>query len=254
MAPTRRDFFGRSLVWTLSTTWLGTALDAFAQDAPRLLNYQGRLTDALGNPRTGTFTMGFRIVDAGGAPLGWAETQGGILVNNGFFAVLLGKVTPLTAAVFQGPPTDTYGPVRFLEVTVNGETLAPNVRIVSAAWAIATTEGPTGSTGPTGSQGDKGDRGEKGDTGLAGSTGPTGSAGGGTGPTGPAGLGGSTGPTGFTGSTGSTGPTGFTGSTGSMGPTGSQGFVGPTGPTGPQGFQGLQGFQGSPGAAGLLAF
>ena len=147
MATSRREFLGKSVICTLSATWLGTALDLFAQDAPRLLNYQGRLTDAAGQPRNGNFAMSFRIVDAGGASLGWAETQPGIVVNNGFFSVLLGKVTPLTAAVFTGPPVDAYGAVRFLEVTVAGETLAPNIRIVSAAWAIAGASGPTGAAG-----------------------------------------------------------------------------------------------------------
>lgn len=258
MVTSRRDFLGRSLVYTLSTTWLGSALEVLAQDAPRLLNYQGRLTDTAGLPRNGTFAMGFRIVDAGGAPLGWAEAQPGVVVNNGFFSVLLGRFTPLTAAVFQGPPADAYGPVRFLEVTVDGETLAPNIRIVSAAWAIATTAGPTGAAGatgptgaggtgtpgPTGAAGPTGPRGVTGPTGTAGvgtagptgPTGPQGNAGiGPTGPTGPTGpsTGGTTGATGVTGPTGATGVTGPTGPTGATGPTGPTGATGATGPTGP---------------------
>ena len=47
MATSRRDFLGRSLVWTLSTTWVGASLDAWGQAAPMLLNYQGRLTDLM---------------------------------------------------------------------------------------------------------------------------------------------------------------------------------------------------------------
>jgi hypothetical protein len=53
---------------------------AFA-DAPNLLNYQGRLTDPSGNPKSGTFTMQFAVYDAesGGnqLPTGtpWSETQ-----------------------------------------------------------------------------------------------------------------------------------------------------------------------------------
>jgi hypothetical protein len=253
MVTSRRDFLERSLVWTLSTAWAGTALDASAQDAPRLLNYQGRLTDASGIPRTGVFTMGFRIVDAGGASLGWAETQAGIVVNNGFFSVLLGKVTALTAALFQGPPVDAYGPVRFLEVTVGGETLSPNIRIVSAAWALATTAGPAGSTGPTGAAGSTGTAGPKGDTGNPGVTGPTGPIGQGT--TGPKGDTGVTGPAGqgATGARGDTGPTGPTGqgTTGPKGDTGSLGSTGPLGPQGPTGSAGSTGQLGSTGPLGL---
>lgn len=235
MATSRRDFLGRSLVWTLSTTWVGASLDAWGQAAPMLLNYQGRLTDPQGAPRTGTFTMAFRIVDGNGAalPLPWAETQAGIVVNNGFFSVLLGKVTPLSAALFQGPPADSFGPVRFLEVTVGGETLSPNIRIVSAAWAIATTAGPTGSTGPTGPQGGSGSAGATGQAGQQGPTGPTGGQG-------------------ATGQQGPTGPTGGQGATGQQGVTGQQGATGQQGPTGPQGPQGAQGVQGQQGPTGQI--
>ena len=125
---------------------------------------------------------------------------------------LLGSVTPFPADLFTSGQTDAYGPVRFLEVTVSGETLSPNIRIVSAAWAIGTVAGP------------------KGDTGAAGPTGPTG-------------PGGPTGPTGFLGATGPTGPAGFgpTGPTGAFGPTGIAGPLGSTGPTGPVGPTGSQG-------------
>ncbi len=251
MTTSRRGFLERSLVWTLSTSWVGNALEGWGQAAPLLLNYQGRLTDPAGNPRNGTFTMSFRIVDAGGASLGWTETQGGVVVTTGFFSVLLGKTTPLSAALFQGPPLDSYGPARFLEVTVGGETLAPNIRIVSAAWAIATTGGPAGPTGPAGSAGPTGPVG----SGFTGAAGPTGPAGGGpTGAAGPTGTAGPTGPAGAGGS-GSAGPKGDTGAAGPAGPTGagSTGAVGPTGPAGlgATGAKGDTGFAGPTGPAGI---
>jgi len=258
MVTNRRDFLGRSLVLTLSATWVGTALDAWGQNAPLLLNYQGRLTDPAGQPRNGNFTMGFRLVDASGAALGWAETQAGVVVNNGFFSVLLGKVTPLSAALFQGPPVDAYGPQRFLEVTVGGETLAPNARIVSAAWAIATPVGPTGAAGtsvpgPTGAQGLVGPTGSSGagPTGAAGPTGVTGPAGpSGSGPTGAQGPTGTTGPTGAVGTTGATGAAGVQGATGPTGAAGGTGSAGSVGPTGPIGFTGPTGALGATGPTG----
>ena len=203
---TRRDFLKRSVVWTIGTTWVGSALDALAQ-APQLLNYQGRLTDANGAPRNGSFPMSFAIL---GGTSSWSEAQT-VNVANGFFSVLLGSVTPFPADLFTSGQTDAYGPVRFLEVTVSGETLSPNIRIVSAAWAIGTVAGPRGVTGPTGP------------------TGP--SAPGPTGAIGPTGVVGPTGPAGF----GSTGPTGPIGPTGFAGPTGPFGSTGPTGPSGPTG-------------------
>ena len=222
----RRDFLKRTLVWTVGTTWVGVAGAPRAQNAPQLLNYQGRLTDAAGAPRNGSFSMSFAIL---GGPSGWSEAQS-VTVTNGFFSVLLGSVTPFPADLFTGGSTDSYGPVRHLQVTVGGETLTPNIRIVSAAWAIGTVAGPTGAIGPAGATGPGGLTGPSGPTGIAGSTGPTG-------PTGPSG---SSGPTGIT---GPTGPTGLTGPTGDLGPTGATGATGPTGLTGPTG---------APGPAGII--
>src|SRR5580700_8555359 len=93
----RRDFLKRSLLWTVASTWVGAALDGAAQSAPQLLNYQGRLTDASGKPRSGTFTMSFSIL---GGPSAWSESQT-VTVNSGFFSVLLGSVTPFPANLFQ---------------------------------------------------------------------------------------------------------------------------------------------------------
>lgn len=185
----RRDFLKRTILWTIGTSWVGAALDAFAQ-APQLLNYQGRLTDPGGAPRNGSFSMGFTIL---GGTSSWSETQT-VNVANGFFSVLLGSVTPFPADLFTSGQTDTFGPLRYLRVSVNGETLSPDIRIVSAAWAIGTVAGPPGPRGPTGP------------TGPFGATGPTGGGGfGPTGPTGPAGLDGPIGPSGPTGPIGPTG-------------------------------------------------
>ena len=243
MGQSRRDFLGRTFVRTLSVTWLGTAFSAWSQSAPMLLNYQGRLGNAAGVARSGTFSMAFRIVDGSGNPLAspWSETQS-VTVTNGVFTVLLGSVSPLSASLFQGNPVDSFGPVRHLEVTVAGELLSPNVRIVSAPWAVASTAGPTGPSGSTGAVGPTGAAG-------SGATGPTGPGSTGvTGPTGPTGTG-STGATGAQGSAGSTGAIGPTGPVGT-GSTGATGVQGPTGPTGPDGSTGAIGDTGATGATG----
>ena len=219
MSKGRRDFLQRLFVRSLSLSWMGVSLQAWSQSAPLLLNYQGRLTNAEGAAVTGSYTMLFRMVDASGNPLGWSETQNSVAVSNGFFAVQLGSSTALSAAMLQGPPSDSFGPVRFLEVSVNGELLSPNVRILGSAWAIATPAGPTGAAGPIG-------------------------------PTGAMGLQGPTGPAGAQGPTGATGLQGTAGQTGAVGPTGSMGFQGPTGPTGALGPTGPVGEPGPIGATG----
>ena len=115
-----------------------------AAHAPLLLNYQGRLTDAAGQPRSGGFTMTFAFFDAvtGGTklpePAPWEETQA-VQVVNGVFNVLLGSATPLPSALFLGGPSDQHGVLRFLQVTVNGEIQSPRTRIASAPYAIHAT-------------------------------------------------------------------------------------------------------------------
>lgn len=106
-----------------------------------LLNYQGRLLDAVGNPRNGAFTMQFAIYgsEVGGSALPastpWGETQT-VTVTDGTFNVLLGSVTPLPNDIFNGPPADASGSLRYLQVTVDSEVLAPRRRVVSAAYGI----------------------------------------------------------------------------------------------------------------------
>ena len=253
----RRRFILETIGVSISASKLLGAMRAAAQDVPSLINYQGRLTDPSGVPKSGMFAMEFTVVDGGGSSLGWTEMQS-VQVDNGFFNVQLGSVTPFPSGLFTGAPTDSFGPVRFLEVVVDGETLVPNRRIVSAAYSLTVEAGPTGPTGDAGATGPTGPTGDTGPTGPSGGTGPTGPTGGtgatgatgGTGPTGPTGDTGPTGGTGPTGATGDTGPAGPTGDTGGTGPTGGTGATGPTGPTGSTGDTGPTGGTGATGPTG----
>lgn len=97
---------------------------------PQVINYQGQLTDASGNPANGTFTMIFKIFDAasGGSQL-YTETQS-VTVSNGVFNVLIGSVTPVPLNLFDS------GTERHLEVTVNGTVLTPRRRFGSVPYAF----------------------------------------------------------------------------------------------------------------------
>ncbi len=193
MKTNRRVFVGRSVALFVSSTWIFEALEAVAGEAVNLLTYQGRLTDNVGTPINGPVNMSFRIVDAetggNGLPAGaaWAEAHVGVSVQEGIFTVQLGSLTPFPADLLVGPPSDTLGPVRYLEVTIGAETLSPNLRITSAGYAMGTTVGQMGPTGPTGAVGPTGPMGPTGDLGQQGPTGPMGMPGpiGPTGPTGP---------------------------------------------------------------------
>jgi len=97
-------------------------------EIPRLLNYQGKLTDQQNKPVTdGTYSVTFMIydVETAGVPL-WTETQQ-VTVSKGIFSVLLGGVTPLNLA---------FDKAYFLEIKVGTEVMSPRQRIASAAYAF----------------------------------------------------------------------------------------------------------------------
>ena len=93
---------------------------------PHMINYQGMLTDDLGDPLSGPHNLTFRIYDdTTGGNLEWSETQNGVQVENGLFNVILGQVTPLNL-----PFDEQY----WLEVQVDSDTM-PRLRFTSVGYA-----------------------------------------------------------------------------------------------------------------------
>ncbi len=108
--------------------------NAHTQAVPQLINYQGRLTDASGTGLSGTQTLQFNIYDdATAGNLIWGpQTFDNVPLVDGYFNVILG-------------PTDTNGanistafdaPDRYVEITHNGNKIAPRQQILSAPFAI----------------------------------------------------------------------------------------------------------------------
>lgn len=111
------------LAWTVS---------AFA--TPNLLQYQGRLTDASGNPSNGSFTIVFSIYAAasGGSAL-YTETITGVTVTNGLFTVLIGNVTTIPVDLFEGA-------TKFLGIKVGADAeMTPRQAVASVPFAIHST-------------------------------------------------------------------------------------------------------------------
>jgi len=97
---------------------------------PQLVNYQGQLTDGVGNPLDTTISMMFSIYDVStnGSPL-WAETQPNVVVSSGVFSVILGSVTDLSSTVFNDAP-------RYLGVKVgNDAELSPRTTITASPYS-----------------------------------------------------------------------------------------------------------------------
>lgn len=97
-------------------------------DVPQMINYQGVLTDSLGDPVCGNYDMTFSVYEggSGGTPL-WTETQMGVDVEGGVFNVLLN----IPYSVFNGD-------IRYLGVAVDdpGDEMIPRRPIVSAGYAF----------------------------------------------------------------------------------------------------------------------
>ena len=255
----------------IGLAWVSSA-DA-AITVPDELTEQGRLLDANGVPVSGTVTLVFTLYDAsmGGKTL-WTETDS-VMLDSGYYSVVLGEVTPLPAGVFDGS-------TRYFGVKVNADPeMTPRQTVVSVPYALVADNatgditphtvsvggttviddqghwvgpggmgatGPTGPAGPPGPQGPAGANGAPGPVGPAGAHGPAGAQG----PAGPAGAQGPAGPAGAQGPVGPAGPIGPTGPVGPMGPMGPAGATGPAGAVGPMGPAGATGPAGPTGATG----
>jgi hypothetical protein len=111
---------------------LGFFSTAHAQ-VPATIAYQGYLTDADGTPLTeASATLTFRLYDATtNGTAQWTETQVGVPINQGVFAVQLGSVEPLTPSLLGAP--------LFLSVAVGDastEELAPRVPLTAVPYSL----------------------------------------------------------------------------------------------------------------------
>ena len=136
----------RSTLLVLFLGLVGWSSLAGAIDPPTLVNYQGVLRNAQGVPLDGNFDMVFRFFNASTAgdeilvDEHLAAGTGAVTVVGGLFNSQLGSgdVSDGSGAgnftsldeVFRD--NDTV----FLEIQVDGETLAPRTRVVSSAYAL----------------------------------------------------------------------------------------------------------------------
>ncbi|MGP8329178.1 MAG: hypothetical protein ACT6FF_02510 [Methanosarcinaceae archaeon] len=116
-------YFAIALILLIHTSSLS------AQEIPKLIFYQGNLTNNNGNPINGNQPMKFSIWSAqtGGNEL-WKETHSAVAVNQGLFSAMLGSQNPITSNVFSAK-------TRYLEIVIGGETLSPRQQIASVAYA-----------------------------------------------------------------------------------------------------------------------
>lgn len=113
------------------------ACGAARADVPAGLTYQGLLTGAAGDPLGGTVNLVVSMwrdpVSTQIPDLVYQENHLAVPVTDGVFSISLGRGTlgsgPFDASLFAQPD-------RWLEVAVNGETLAPRQRLESVAYSF----------------------------------------------------------------------------------------------------------------------
>ncbi|MBN1352789.1 hypothetical protein JXJ21_25595 [candidate division KSB1 bacterium] len=119
----------RSKHWLLWALIFGAFCLSYAQ-IPQLINYQGTLKDAGGNPITGDKSIEFRIynTETGGTAI-WSESHL-VGIFNGNFSVLLGSTTKIPFDVFDGND-------KFLAMKVDTDPeMTPRKRLVSVGYAF----------------------------------------------------------------------------------------------------------------------
>jgi hypothetical protein len=108
---------------------------------PRLMSFQGRLTDDKGKPLDGSYEVTFRIYDvpSGGSP-SWVEVDT-LGVETGFYATLLGEKQPLDGTLFT---RDCW-----LELQVTGDgPMYPRYRLATSPFAFRSARADTADYAP----------------------------------------------------------------------------------------------------------
>lgn len=114
---------------------LSFVIAAPAAAVPQAINYQGILRDNAGNLQTGSYSMTFKIFDNsdGTGTAKYTKGPSNIVVSGGIYNVSF----EVTSAILAGD--------RWLEITVQSDTLLPRLKINSVAYAIASGTAETAS-------------------------------------------------------------------------------------------------------------
>ncbi len=127
----------RTIVFSLALSMVLLSTVALA-DVPGLISYQGMLTDDSGVALDTTVSMTFAIyTDSTGGGKVWFEIQPAVVVSQGLFNVMLGRVNPISPTVFDWLTC-------WLSVKVGSDPeLQPRQRIASAGYSFRAAEADT---------------------------------------------------------------------------------------------------------------
>lgn len=124
---------------------LFTALPLSAQ-VPSLINYQGRLTDAQGQPVTGNRTMAVRVYDAAsGGNMTYEETIGAVAVSNGTYSFRFGSSGVVTVSANETIAT-TNGTNQIFNGTLSSAPLDSTLSLTDGTYSWTPTGGSSNSS------------------------------------------------------------------------------------------------------------
>lgn len=126
---------------TLWTQQVGASILANTSASTTLIPYQGRISDNIGSPYSGSKEMTFALytVATGGTSL-WSEQHNGVTVNQGLFNVMLGSITPIPQSLI------TDNNQLYLGVTIGSDReMTPRAQLGSVPFAIQALTVPDGS-------------------------------------------------------------------------------------------------------------
>ncbi|MFQ5638289.1 MAG: hypothetical protein ACE5IR_09895 [bacterium] len=122
----------RTKMNSLTCIWILIVAAGLQAQVPHIINYQGIVNDPMtGAPIDTVQTMTFAIYTASNPVVAiWMETQNGVLIQNGYFSVMLGSVIPIPPDVFEGDE-------KYLGVKIGSDPeMTPRKRIFSVGYAF----------------------------------------------------------------------------------------------------------------------
>jgi len=110
-------------------------------DVPQMINYQGRLTDDMGEPIDTTVDILFTLCIDSSGPCVWTEDHPDVVVTDGLFNVRLGEYEPLTAELFAGSNLWLH-----IKVGSSGGIIEPPTYLITVPYAfrVSTVDGSSG--------------------------------------------------------------------------------------------------------------
>lgn len=126
----------RSFIAAIILVFLMSITLASCSGLAPIMSYQGRLTNASGQPLNGTYSFEFSYFQsASGGEAVYSETKD-VVITGGLFDTTIGA-----AVISEGMQAEWLSSPLWLEVSINGETLTPRQQLLGSPYAFTLMPG-----------------------------------------------------------------------------------------------------------------